>query len=62
VCCGYGIRTPQDVKEIGSIEGCEGIFIGAALLEVLSKGIYPFEKYVRKILAVARNVKKGKQT
>jgi tryptophan synthase alpha subunit len=60
VFCGFGIRTPNDVQTVGSIEGCDGVIIGSALLECLGRGLDSFRTYVGKIvIAAEKAIKKA---
>lgn len=61
ICCGFGIKTPENVKRIGSLDGCDGVIIGTAILEALSKGLGEFERYVDGIVAAARGVKRRRK-
>ena len=58
VCCGFGIRNDEDVREVGSIEGCDGVIIGTAVLDILSKGLDKFEEYVKAIINAAKSLKR----
>jgi tryptophan synthase alpha subunit len=58
VFCGFGIRTPNDVQTLGSIEGCDGVIIGSALLECLGRGLDSFKTFVKKIVTAAEKASK----
>jgi tryptophan synthase alpha chain len=32
VCCGFGIRTPENVKQLARLTGCDGVIVGSELL------------------------------
>jgi tryptophan synthase alpha subunit len=57
VCCGFGLKNIEDVKEIGSIKGCDGVIIGTAILDILKKGLKTFEQYVNAIMDAAKGLK-----
>lgn len=58
ICCGYGIRTPEQAKSIGSLKGCDGIMIGTAALEALSHSLRRYGEYVKSITQACQGVKK----
>lgn len=49
VCCGFGIRTREQIERIGSLRGCDGVMIGTAVLESLGRSEKSFREYVKAI-------------
>lgn len=57
VLCGFGIKTSEDVRAIGSIKGCDAVVIGTAGLKALNGGIREFDTLVREVTTAARGLK-----
>ncbi len=58
ICCGFGIKTPEDVRRIASLKECNGILVGTQLLKVMEKGIGPIEEYIQNVVAACKGIKK----
>lgn len=58
VCCGFGVRTPQDVADLGRLPGCDGVIVGTAALQALDAGLPAFERYITTLAAAARGLKR----
>ena len=58
ICCGFGIKDPQDITEVGSLEGCDGIIIGTAALDSLSGGLTQFNSYINAVGDAAMKIRK----
>lgn len=57
VCCGFGIKTAQDVRRVASLKGCNGVLIGTQLLRMMEKGIEPLKEYVNSIVTACKGIK-----
>lgn len=51
VCCAFGLSTPEDVKRVAS--ECDGVVVGSAALESLSRGLDQFRGWLDGMLAAA---------
>jgi len=62
ICCGFGIRDPEQVKRFADLLECDGIIIGSELLKQirlyqdksLHKCALKVEQYVKAIIAAGR--------
>ncbi len=57
ICCGFGLKSPGDVRGIGLLEDCDGVIIGTALLDALSKGLEQFENFIKDVTTIAKGLK-----
>jgi tryptophan synthase alpha chain len=57
-CCGFGVRTPEDVVRLGGLFGCDGVIVGTAALEALGAGLDRFERYIASLAQAARGLKR----
>jgi tryptophan synthase alpha subunit len=55
VCCAFGIRKPSDVAMLASIPQCDGVIVGTAALQAMTKGREHFRGYISELIeATAR--------
>lgn len=59
-CCGFGIRTPDDIMNIGSLRGCSGVLVGTAALQALSRGVDYFASYLNALTVACHGLKAEK--
>ncbi len=57
ICCGFGIRSPEQVAELATLDGCSGAIIGSELVRRMAAAVdgemTDVERYVEAIAAAA---------